>query len=364
MNSSLPCRWQAEIERRVALGVELEFTLAQFARAVAIDAHDDALQVFFERLIASDAARRIAAFRCPILGCGRALPLDVAPTVCPHCHTDYRHEGVEAIAEPFYRLVGETSRDIRWVIVIHGMNSRAKWQEEFSWEIANRLSYSAPVLIYKYGWATIDVFARWQHRRLARQLGERIRIAIGQAEKSRLPTRPDIIAHSFGTLLLAQVLEDPAFADLNYGRIITAASIVRPDFDWDRLIDEGRVEAVLNHVGARDGAVPCAQYAIPGAGPGGVAGYGAVRVLNVRAEGYGHSGFFIPDNLRALIARDGLWHGFLTRPLAHFRPVGTFVAEPQWRPAPILARAVTRGLAYTVFGVVAPFSWLRRRFDP
>lgn len=364
MNSVFPSAWQAEIERRLAQGVELEFTLAQFARRVAAQGEGDALTRFFDTLVASGAARRIAAYRCPLADCGRTLPPAAPHSACPYCHRDFAQHGVEAVAEPFYRLAGETSRDIRWVIVIHGMNSRAKWQEEFSWEIANRLSYSAPVLIYKYGWATIDVFARFLHRQLARRLGERIRIAIDQARKSGLPMQPDIIAHSFGTLLLSRVLEDPQFADLRFGRIITAASIIRPDFDWDRLIDEARVEAVLNHVGARDAAVPCAQYAIPGAGPAGVVGYGTTRVLNVRSEGYGHSGFFIPDNLRVLIASHGLWNAFLTRPLGRFRPTGTFTPEAAWRPAALPVRMLTRALAYALFAVLAPFSWLRRWLDP
>jgi len=191
-----------------------------------------------------------------------------------------------------------------------------------------------------------------------------MRIAIEEAQKSRLPDRPDIIAHSFGTLLLSRVLENPAFADLKFGRIITAASIVRPDFDWDRLIEQGRVEAVLNHVGGRDRAVPLAQFAIPGAGPGGKVGYLAAATLNVRADHYGHSGFFIPENLGTAISRHGLWQAFLTRPLAHFRPAGAFVPGPHWRPAPLPLRLCTRALAYGLFWVLAPFSWLRRRLDP
>lgn len=357
-------RWQAEIDRRLALGVELEFTLVQFAQAVEASSDDSELQAFLDGLASAQAAVRRDAYRCPMPGCARLLPAGVANTVCPFCQADFQQQGVEPEVEPSYRLVGESSRDIRWVIVIHGMNSRAKWQEAFSWEIANRLSYSAPVLIYKYGWATIDVFARWLHERLARRLGERMRIAIAEAQKSRLPDRPDIIAHSFGTLLLARVLENPEFADLTFGRIITAASIVRPDYDWDRLIQQGRVEAVLNHVGGQDRAVPFAQYAIPGAGPGGAVGYLAESTLNVRADGYGHSGFFIPENLGVAISRDGLWQGFLTRPLAHFRPAGSFVPEPHWRPAPLPARVCTRALAYGLFWVLAPFSWLRRKIDP
>ncbi|MER8583357.1 hypothetical protein NKG95_32550 [Mesorhizobium sp. M1423] len=291
-------------------------------------------------------------------------PAGAPYAICPYCHTDYQQEGKEVLVEYFYRLEGQTSRDIRWMIVIHGMNSRAKWQEEFSWEIANRLRYSAPVLIYKYGWATIDVLARWLHRRLAKRLGERIRVAIEQAIERQRPPRPDIIAHSFGTHLLSLILENPDFEDLKFGRIITAGSIVRPDFDWERQIASGRVEAVLNHVAAKDKAVPFSQYVIPGAGPGGRAGYAAKAILNVRNMDFGHSDFFEPDNLRLLIADGGLWHSFLTHPLSHFSPNGAFAPNRAWKPAPLLLRGLARTLGYTLFCLIAPLSWLRRRLDP
>jgi hypothetical protein len=250
------------------------------------------------------------------------------------------------------------------MIVIHGMNSRAIWQEEFSWQIANRLGYSAPVLIYKYGWATIDVLTRWCHQRQAKRLGERIKIAISQATESKRPQRPDIIAHSFGTHLLSLILEAPEFEDLKFGRIITAGSIVRPNFDWGKQIASGRVEAVLNHVAANDKEVPKAQYAIPDTGPGGMVGYVEKATLNVRNTKFGHSDFFEPDNLRVLIADKGLWHSFLTHPLAHFRPNGLFIPDSEWKPAPLFLRGLARSFGYALFFLLAPLSWLRRKLDP
>ncbi len=363
-SESQASRWRAEISRRLELGDGLEFTLAHFAQAVGVQASDQALHAFIEELVASAAARRIETYRCPLCPYVFAPGTAKTITMCPNCHADYQQEGEEVIVEYFYRLVGETSRDIRWVIVIHGMNSRAPWQEEFSWQIANRLRYSAPVLIYKYGWATVDVLIKPLHRRLERQLGERIRIAINQAMDSQRPSSPDIIAHSFGTRLFSLILEDPKFIDLKFGRVITAGSIVRPDFDWERPIAEGRVEAVLNHVGAKDTAVPFSQYTIPGAGPGGTVGYASRSALNVRNKNFGHSDFFVPENLRGLISNDGLWHSFLTHPLAHFRPEGVFELNVKWKPAWWPVRAFMRTLLYIVFCIFGPLSWLRRKIDP
>lgn len=363
-SQSKEARWKTEISRRLERGNGLEFTLAQFAKTVDVQSNDPILRKFLEELVSSAQADRIDAYSCPLCTYVFAPGTSKTITMCPACHVDYQEEGEEVVNECFYKLIGDNSRDIRWIIVIHGMNSRAPWQEEFSWQIASRLRYSAPVLIYKYGWATIDVLIKPIHRKLARQLGESLRIAIEQATDSQRPSRPDIIAHSFGTRLFSLVLEDPNFQNLKFGRVITAGSIVRPDFDWARHVSEGRLEAVLNHVGAKDMAVPCSQYTIPGAGPGGTVGYAAEEVLNVRNDNFGHSDFFVPENIRVLISNDGLWYRFLTYPLSNFAPVGAFKPTRTWAPAcwPILA--CLRVLLGIIFVLMAPLSWLRRKFDP
>lgn len=356
--------WKAEISRRLEQGDGLEFTLAQFASAVGTKFDDEVLQDFLKQAVATGSIKEITAFRCPMTDCKKVLgPAGASYSACPYCLTDYLRNGVEADIEIFYRLLGETSRDIRWMVVVHGMKSRAKWQEEFSWQIANRLRYSAPVLIYKYGWVTIDVLVSWFHRKLAKRFGERMRIAIAQAEASHRPSRPDIIAHSFGTHLLSIVLTDPDFQDLKFGRIITAGSIIRPDFDWDSLIENDRIEAVLNHVGGNDKPVLIAEFAIPGTGPSGRVGYTAKKVINVCEPTFKHSDYFLIENLSAQISEGGLWHNFLTHPLKHFLPEGRFVPA-SWKRAPLIVRSAARSLGYAIFALAAPFSWLRRMLDP
>lgn len=356
--------WKAEIARRLEQGDGLEFTLEQFSVAVGTAAENEALKEFLNQTVDTGEAKKIETFRCPMPDCKKVLNLAGSSySMCPYCSTDFPAEGVEVVAETFYRLVGETSRDIRWMIVVHGMNSRAKWQEEFSWQIANRLQYSAPILIYKYGWATIDVLVYRFHRMLASQLGQRMRIATAQAEATGRPSRPDIVAHSFGTHLLSIVLTDPDFEDLKFGRVITAGSIIRPDFDWDSLIEKGRVEAVLNHIGGKDMPVRIAQFAIPRTGPSGRCGYTASNAINVCMQTFKHSDFFLDDNLRALNADGGLWHNFLTHPLGHFAPEGR-LGEVSWRRASFVFRWPARCLGYLIFGVLGPFSWLRRLIDP
>jgi hypothetical protein len=355
--------WIEEVGRRLELGNELTFTAEAFARSVNED--DIAgLKAFLATLVVKGTVSELPSFLCPMTACRRPLPEGSTLLECPYCHTDYREQGVQAIPVTFFRLNGVQSRDLRWMIVVHGMNSRAPWQEMFSWEIASRLKYSAPILIYKYGWATIDVLIAPYHRHLARKLGYCIRDAIAQARLAKRTDRPDIIAHSFGTRLFSLVLEDEEFADLTFGRIITAGSIIRPDFDWGRHVNSGRIEAVLNHVGAKDGSVPFAHYTIPGTGPGGKVGYTSGAAYNVRNRDFGHSDFFKPVNMKALIANGGLWHSFLTRPLDLFMPEGLFVVRKPWRGMHWPLKCTLRLVGMALFLVALPFSLARRLLDP
>jgi hypothetical protein len=61
---------------------------------------------------------------------------------------------------------------------------------------------------------------------------------------------PRIIAHSFGTYLVARALElNP---ELKFDRVIFCGSIVRRDYPWSRIIAAGQVGRVLNDYGDRD----------------------------------------------------------------------------------------------------------------
>lgn len=356
-------RWMEEVGLRLELGNDLTFTARQFAKHQG-DEDVSAVETFLERLVTKGYAARLPSYSCPVPACSRPLPTGSTLRECPFCKVDYLEAGLEAIPVMFYRLAGNLSRDIRWMIVVHGMNSRAPWQEAFSWEITSRLRYSAPVLIYKYGWATIDVLVAGFHRYLAKRLGRSMREAIDQARLAGRPDRPDVIAHSFGTRLFSLVLENEEFSDLKFGRVITAGSIIRPDFNWGAHVESGRIEAVLNHVAAKDGSVPFAHYTIPGSGPGGKIGYTSASVLNVRNPSFGHSDFFKPLNMKALIADGGLWHSFLTRPLDLFMPEGMFVVRKRWRAMPWWQKLIVRSVGAIVFLILLPLTLVRRVFDP
>lgn len=358
-----PAAWQAELDTRCKSGVGLEFAPTGFAQAVGEPWPHPDLQAFLDQKVQQGDLCELKLHGCPRAECYQILtPEMLAIGECPTCVLNFAEQGEHPRALTHYQLAGAPSRDVRWMIVVHGMNTRGAWQEDFSWLIANRLKYSAPILIYKYGWATIDVLALWMHRRLAKRLGERMRKAAAYARARGLPTAPDILVHSFGSRLFSLILLDEAFADLRFGRIITTGSIIPPDFNWSSLVEDGRIEAVLNHVGGRDSAVPMAQFFIPGAGPGGRVGYLDEAVLNQRSAAFGHSDTLIEANLKVQLGEGGEWDRFLTMPSGQYQPSIPW-RPSRWSPASRLLRAPARLLGWMIVAIVGPFSYLRRKFD-
>jgi hypothetical protein len=185
------------------------------------------------------------------------------------------------------------------------------------------------------------VLFRWRHEMLARHLNQRIREAIGHARENQIEEPPDIVIHSFGSQLFRLLLEMPEASDLKFGRVIAVGSVIRPDFDWSSCLRKGQVEAVFCQCGARDGAVPLAQFFIPGTGPGARHGFMDPAVINVRDDKYGHSTAFAAEELARNLAHGGRWDRFFREPLATFSDASQFEPGP-WSPACGLIRHFTR----------------------
>jgi len=327
----------AELKAMIADGGVPEFDPVEMVQLDKPGWTIERLTAAFDALTAEGVLASAQKLLCPVQTCGRPISVeDIAAHRCPHCTTDFRTiEDPEAIARVVYRHAEPLSRDLQWAVVIHGMNTYGPWQEEFSWRLALKLRYSAPVLIHKYGIVRFGVLFRFRHRDLVQALGVRLSRSIALAAATGRTRPPDVILHSFGTLLFAKLLDDPTFTELRFGRVVLAGSIVRPDHAWRRHMDAGRIEAVLNHCGSRDHIVDLAAFAIPDTGPSGRLGIADAAVLNVRAEGYDHSTFFENRGLDESLAPGGLWDRFLRIPLNALetaRMDGT--PARAWRPLP------------------------------
>jgi hypothetical protein len=136
----------------------------------------------------------------------------------------------------------------------------------------------------------------WRRRKLQHDLRDKLAALRDAANAQGFTGKPDVIAHSFGTWLFGHLLKDELARrpeeQLRFGRLILTGCVLRPDFDWKRIKEAGLVDDVLNHYGSKDPIVPLAHFAIWDSGPSGRRGFDGDQVLNLRAEGYGHSDLF------------------------------------------------------------------------
>jgi len=252
---------------------------------------------------------------------------------CPNCHQQYaEYGGVQATDTFLYQEA--RSRDVAWVLALHGMNTRGPWQEEFNWRVSTAYGRSVPVAIYKYG--RVRPGAIWLpslHHKV-KQLVTRIQTLNGDTRENGFDGPPDVIAHSLGTWLIGHALQwNPS---IRVGRVILTGSILRPNFDWDQLLARGQVEAVLNHYGSRDFWAGIAHFVIPDSGPSGRRGFDAAAdVTQVCAEGFGHSDFFTTKNLKTVF--DTVWRPFLTGQIS--ADISASTGSTGWLPWPWIFRA-------------------------
>jgi hypothetical protein len=249
-------------------------------------------------------------FTC--FNCNRPLTSSqTSQETCPHCEELFSDHPPGIEARDVFICEKPRTRDVRWVLTLHGMNTRGEWQEDFNWLVSKTYARMVPVAIYKYGLVRPGAFLRFRQRQMVGGLIRRIKKLIGETEESGFGSRPDVIAHSLGTWLLGNALQ--ADTSLRLGRVILTGCILRPDFDWNALINSGQVEAVLNHYGTKDFWAKIAHFFIPDSGPSGRRRFNSgPPIVQVAADNFRHSDFFRSDNLQKEF--EGLWHSFLTVP--------------------------------------------------
>jgi hypothetical protein len=260
--------------------------------------------------------------RCP--ECGEELNAQaITELTCPSCRKSFVEKGGVVDEIVFVRELGAV-RSVDWVVAIHGMNTAGAWQEQFSWKFSTTWGRSVPVAVYKYGFVIVGVVLAWRRRKFQRELRTKLAALRNEARAQGFFGHPDVIAHSFGTWLFGHLLQDELKRNeadrLQFGRIILAGCILRPDFDWKRIREAHLVEDVLNHYGTADRIVPLAHVTIIESGPSGRRGFDGDQVLNIQAVGFGHSDLFSTDKR----AENGLtflsnsyqkyWRPFLTLP--------------------------------------------------
>ncbi|HZY87156.1 MAG TPA: hypothetical protein VFE78_20135, partial [Gemmataceae bacterium] len=182
------------------------------------------------------------------------------------------------------------------IITVHGIRTFGQWQERL--EKLLPAEEGLTVKHYHYGYfsviAFILPFLRWlTTRRFRREL-----LREAQANPG---ARIDLVAHSFGTHLVAWALLGlPKDQRPHIHTIILAGGVLKVGFSWRVLMDDGKVRRIVNDCGTNDRVLLLNQLCVLFTGMAGRVGFNGMtereRFLN-RYFRFGHSGYFERDGL-------------------------------------------------------------------
>lgn len=176
-----------------------------------------------------------------------------------------------------------------WILSLHGIRSRAAWQKELAAEL-NRAGFNCLSLDYGYFLALQLIVPHFRTKKLRWFREEYAR------HVNRSGGRPSIVAHSFGTYIVAGALE--RYSEIKFDKVIFAGAIVDRAYKWSDYVPS-QVGTVLNDCGGRDFWVMLAPWLVRDAGPAGRLGFfdGARgSVLNRFRPWFGHSEHFYDLN--------------------------------------------------------------------
>lgn len=183
-------------------------------------------------------------------------------------------------------FAGDNAQQV--VILVHGIRDFALWQNavrtplEDAGYIVELTNYGRMNLI-----EFVMPFAYWRKRAIE-TVWRQIRII-----RKRYPTSPiSVIAHSFGTFVIANVLKDNF--DAKFDRVIFCGSVVPPLFSFENFSDRFR-GSILNEVGTRDVWPAVAESITVGYGDAGTRGFRRALVVDRWHNGATHNFFLRPQ---------------------------------------------------------------------
>lgn len=148
-----------------------------------------------------------------------------------------------SIAETYViNQLNQLSRNI--IVFIHGINTRAAWQEKFRTLLSQ--DQNIKVIPIKYGWFN----PLWFWFPFFTRLGPIDRV-LGQLRNIQKNHRNDnisIVSHSFGTYIVGSILKKNP--DIVTHRLILSGCVLPESFAWDFL--PTKPVLIINDVGGRD----------------------------------------------------------------------------------------------------------------
>jgi WD40 repeat protein len=220
---------------------------------------------------------------------------------------------------------GHTPRANHVVVTVHGIRTFGDWQERLERIVGDVDADGHQVRFYHYKYGYLSLFAfgfpfmRWI---VTRRFREHL-LSLVRAER---PHTLDIVAHSFGTHLVAWALASVPIPQRPRVRVlILAGSVLKRTFDWSLL--SATTDYVINDCGSRDFVLILNQLFILGTGAAGLLGFHGMTSTRFRNRffHFGHGGYFRTagqDDDRFMIAHwvPHLVSGAPVRPVDQRRP--------------------------------------------
>jgi hypothetical protein len=169
------------------------------------------------------------------------------------------------------------------VILLHGMNTNAEWQEALADAIRNS-SHIEPLVV---GYGNFHPVKFWIPYFFRRGRIKKVLTDLRGIQKRNPDADISIVAHSFGTYIVSKILA--ARCEIKFHRILLCGAIVDTDYDWAAVSDQFK-EPVINDIGRRDTWPSLAKSWCWGFGNSGVIGFQNSLVRD-RHFTYEHSGF-------------------------------------------------------------------------
>jgi len=176
------------------------------------------------------------------------------------------------------------------VVLLHGIRTQAEWAQKTAAILETDAAIRAVPIRYQFFdllrfLIPISTFRSPPIQRVTKLIRD---------ELSRNPTHLSVVAHSFGTYILAKILENES--DIKFHRVILCGSIISDSFEWEkyahRISDDSDGDwKIVNDCGMRDILPVIAKSVTWGYGSSGRFGFGHPRVKD-RFFDIGHSDYF------------------------------------------------------------------------
>ncbi|MEJ1966428.1 MAG: alpha/beta fold hydrolase [Gammaproteobacteria bacterium] len=149
----------------------------------------------------------------------------------------------------------------RVVVLLHGIRTRGVWQKQLTPTLSAAGFLPHPLDYGNFGAGAL--VAPWARRRQVEWLHNEL----DKIAESTRSERVSVIAHSFGTYMVGEVLRK--YPQHRFDKLILTGSILPTDYPWAEKLDDWQVSFVHNEHGSLD-PWPNRARMLPSAGASGV----------------------------------------------------------------------------------------------